>query len=110
MCLLSSARRITVTANPNSSVTQQGVIIITLKSYLDRLAEEERVKVGTQRQVPSFSDLADVAGVDRATISRLASGGFKSLTLKVLVAILDELNRRGFETSLEDIVAYRRPS
>lgn len=93
----------------NSRLSDKGVILITLKSYLDRLIEEERVKAGSRREVPSFNDLAEVAGVDRATISRLASGGFKSLTIRVLVAILDELNRRGFETTLDDIVSYHPP-
>lgn len=92
-----------------SNPHEEGAIVVTLKSYLERLVEGERVKHSSQRSVPTLTDLAEVAGVNKATISRLANGGYKSLSFDIAVAILDELNRRGFPTRLDDIISYYPP-
>ncbi len=85
-------------------------MIVTLKSYLESLEERERVKPEEERRkVPNLVELAEVAGVHKATLSRFAGGQTRSLPFDMGVAILDELNRRGFKTNVNDILTYLPP-
>ena len=83
-------------------------MIVTLERHLAILKESERAKPKEQRRrVPSYAALAIAAGVDTATISRLARGEIESLKLQTGAAILDELRARGFDSDLNDILAYK---
>ena len=46
-----------------------------------------------------------MAGVSRATMSRLVNHETKRLDLKMLWDVLAELRRRGFDTQLSDLLA-----
>jgi transcriptional regulator with XRE-family HTH domain len=88
-----------------------GVMIVTLKSYLETLAELERAKPeADRRQVPNLVELAAAAGIHKATLSRWASGQIRSLSFDTAIAILDELNKRGFRSDLSNILVYRQPA
>ena len=88
----------------------EGVVIITLKSYLQQLAEEEQLKPPAERRrVPTLTAIAERAGVHKTTVSRFVSGYTQSLSLPVVIAALDMLHERGFEADLTDIVSYRPP-
>lgn len=85
-------------------------MIITLESYLAGLRDKERAKPEGQRlEVPTYTDLAIAAGVDGATISRLARGKIRALSFNVGTSILDELHRRGFNPQVSDILVYNPP-
>jgi DNA-binding Xre family transcriptional regulator len=86
-----------------------GVMYIQLGAYLSRLESEERgIPEGKRRQVPTMRELAAAVGINPATLSKLERGKIKSLNFEIGAAILDELNRRGFDTTPNDIIAYRR--
>jgi DNA-binding Xre family transcriptional regulator len=87
----------------------EGVMYIQLGAYLSKLENEERgLPEGKRRPVPTMRELAAAAGINPVTLSRLERGKIKSLNLEIGAAILDELNRRGFDTTPNDIIAYRR--
>lgn len=79
------------------------MIAVTVREYLDRLAAAEGQKhPHRRRDVPTISALADAAGVSRTTIYNLPHVG--AVNLAILDAILKELQRRGFETTLTDLL------
>jgi DNA-binding Xre family transcriptional regulator len=79
------------------------MIRVTLKEHLQQLEASEAVKHPSQRRdVPSIPELAEAAGVTRATLYNLPS--VQSVNLKLLDRIIDELNRQGFETELTDLL------
>jgi DNA-binding Xre family transcriptional regulator len=88
----------------------QGYMYIRLGSYLAETEELERRKPeGQRRPVPTITELASAAGVNKATVSRLLSGETGALNLDMGRAIFDELYRRGFQPSPGDLIAYRPP-
>src|SRR5687767_4981461 len=84
-------------------------MIITLKSYLARLEDEERFKPeGTQRKIPTVKELAAAAGVTPTQMQRIISGKrVSSLKLKVGGAIIKTLRKQGFPADVGDILEYR---
>lgn len=84
-------------------------MIITLKSYLARLEDEERFKPeAARRHVPSVKELAEAAEVTPTQMQRIISGKrVSSLKLKVGSAIIRTLRERGFPADVGDILEYR---
>lgn len=81
-----------------------------LGQYLEHLKAIERTKPErARREVPSMRELADAAGINPVSLSRLETGKIGSLRFEIGAAILDELRRRGFETQPGDIIGYRPP-
>lgn len=88
---------------------KRGVVYVTLKEYLARLEALESTKPLEQRRdVPSMAQLARLAGVHPMTISRWVTGETKSTDHHVMSVIIDELQARGFDTDLTDLLTYRR--
>jgi hypothetical protein len=83
-------------------------MIVTLKSFLTRLQEEERAKPEKQRrQVPAIKDLAVAAGISRVQMQRVVNGDITSLKLSVGSGIIKALRDRGFRADVSDILGYR---
>lgn len=90
---------------------KEGAMYVRLGVYLEGLEASERtMPEGKRRDVPTMKELAEAAGINPVTLSRLVTGKIGSLNLKIGAAILDELNRRGFNATPNDILAYRPPS
>lgn len=82
-------------------------IIVTLNSYLDRLAEGESSKPKEDRRpIPSISELARIVQIDRTGLGRIANNQVGCINHKVLSLVISELRRRGFNTQLGDIMSY----
>ena len=87
-----------------------GVMYIKLGPYLETLQTKERTKPKSeQRKVPTMKELAQVAGINPVSLSRLVTGKIGSLNFKIGASILDELNERGFPTTPNEILAYHPP-
>jgi hypothetical protein len=83
---------------------------IVLKEYLARLSTiESRLPAEEQRQVPTYSELADIAGIHRVTFSHLVNNKTDSLNLNVASKIITEMRRRGFPMQETDLLIYRDP-
>lgn len=82
-------------------------IIVTLNSYLDRLAEIESTKHKSDRlPVPSIAELAEAVGIGRSGLGRIANNQIGNLNRKVLAKTIAELRRRGFDTQVSDVLVY----
>lgn len=80
---------------------------VRLKEYMTVLEAREILREeGEPKDVPSLSDLAAAAGVTFQTMSRLANNHGKQLSLELLSAVIAEFRRRGFDTRIEDVLAY----
>jgi DNA-binding Xre family transcriptional regulator len=83
---------------------------VTLKQHLENLATHERVRPREQRrEVPSLTALAQSINVSRQMLSLIANGGVQQLDLDVLARVITELHNRGFETQINDLLAYHPP-
>lgn len=84
---------------------------VTLKSYLTDLSEREQGKPeGVRRDVPTLTELATVAGVQKGTMSRLVNGKIRALSFDIGERVLTELHKRGFiEAGIGDILAFDPP-
>lgn len=80
---------------------------IRLGEYLAGLEGLERSRPAAERRnVPTMRELAEAARINPVSMSRLARGRIRSLNFDIGAAILDELNRRGFPATPNDILAY----
>ena len=87
---------------------KRGVVYVTLKEYLAKLeAIEATATEERRREVPSMAALAKVAGVEPMTLSRWVTGKIKATNHSTAGAIIQALRARGFDTKIEDILAYR---
>lgn len=85
-------------------------MVVTLKSYLERLAEAEFIKpLPLRKKVPTISQLANSIGVHQTTLNRIANNETRKVDLDVVDKVITELRELGFETSLSDIMAYVSP-
>lgn len=90
---------------------REGTLDLALKALLLRLEAEELQKpLGQRRAVPTAVELAQVAGVHRATIYGYLSGDVKRLNLEAGAAILSELWRRGFLVGVSDLLIFHPPT
>lgn len=86
---------------------QEGVLYVKLGPYLETLENEERLRPeAMRREVPTMKELAQAAGITPVSLSRLVRGKIKSLNFDTGAAIIAELRRRGFDTDVDDILAY----
>ena len=87
-----------------------GMMYVQLDAYLRRLrAIEGRKPKNKRRNVPTMTQLAEVAGVSRNSLSRISRGYTKSLNLEIAGAILSEMWRRGFEMEPNDLLNFEPP-
>lgn len=94
-------------ANPEDYA---GLMYFRLGVYLEHLEAIERTRPeGQRRRVPTMKELAAAAHVNPANLSRLVTGRIGSLNFRIGVGILDELRRRGFPATPNDIIAYIPP-
>ena len=83
----------------------RAVIAVTLKEHLNDLRSAEGHKPPNQRrEIPSISELANDAGVNRATLYNIAGNYVQSVNLKVLAAVMLALRERGFPTEVKDLL------
>ena len=93
----------------NSLTTEQQagemVIRVVLNEYLKQLNGIEAGKLPSQRRyVPTLTELAKMTGVHRVTLTNLANNKIKLINLATLSAVLTELRRHGFDTTLPDLL------
>lgn len=76
--------------------------VVSIKKHLNDLKEHELKKPpATRRPVPTLSHLAEVTGMTRQAMSKLANGKTHIVNLDVLADVIAELRRWGFtETDL----------
>ena len=85
------------------------VIIVNLKSHLDRLKAIETLKTeGAKREVPSMDQLSRLVGIHRGTLNRIANNHTKAIRFELLNSIIEELQKLGFETDVKDILIYQK--
>lgn len=83
------------------------MLYVALKEYLAGLEARESTRPPAHRRdVPTMSDLARVAGINKQTMSRWVGGQIKSTNHQTAGAIIAELRRRGFATEVGDILGY----
>jgi len=81
------------------------VIRVALKEYLTQLNGIEAAKLPSQRRhVPSLTELANIMGRHRVTLTNLANNKIKLVNLATLSALLNEWRRRGFESTIADLL------
>ena len=87
-----------------------GMMYVQLDAYLRRLrAIEGRKPENKRRNVPTMTELAEVAGVSRNSLSRIVRGRTKSLNLEIAGAIMTEMWRRGFLVEPNDLLSFEPP-
>lgn len=80
---------------------------IVLKSYLERLKEEERAKPPHQRRrVPSIRELAEDIGVHETNLSRLVNGKVTDLRLPTVAKIIATMRQYGFPMDVSDLLVF----
>lgn len=90
-----------------SNKNKDGIMYVTLSSYLRRLRAIERRKPEEERRaVPSMKKLAHAVGVHPSLISRMVYGHTRSLNIDVCASIISEMRRRGFQTEITDILKF----
>lgn len=94
----------------SSDNTKIGRMDVRLVSYLRRLRAIERRKPKEQRRkVPTMKELSEVANVDISSLSRFANGHTRSLNFDIVVPIMTEMWRRGFQIKIVDILKFEPP-
>ncbi len=82
-------------------------MIVTLKSYLARLEEQEAAKPEDQRkEVPQIKDLAKEIDIHVTRLSKIANNRAALLSLDIMTRIIRALRRRGFNTDVSDLLKY----
>ena len=93
-----------------SSKNEDGIMYVTLSSYLRGLRAEESRKPEEERlSVPTMTTLAKVAGITQGSLSSIVTRRTKSLNLDVAASIIGEMRRRGFNTQITDILKFEMP-
>lgn len=84
------------------------MIYIKLKAYLVTLASQENRKPKEKRRpVPSIPQLANDVGIPRVTMSRIAHGHIKRLSLDKGDRIIEAMRARGFDMKMTDLIDYK---
>jgi DNA-binding Xre family transcriptional regulator len=82
-------------------------LFINLDAYLSQLKAVESTKPkGERRHIPSLSELAESIGMHQTSLSRLANNKVEQLNLETGDKIITEMRRRGFQMTVEDLIAY----
>lgn len=85
-------------------------ITVTLKSFLDRLTENEASKPIAERvKVPNVTQLAQIIGVYQSTLSRIANGETRKIDLDLLDKIMTEIQSLGLPVEIGDLISYIPP-
>ena len=88
----------------------EGVMYVQLDSYLRKLrAVEMRKPFEQRRPVPTMKELAEVAGINPSTLSRISRGRTRLLNLDIIQTIFSEIWRRGFEMEPNDLLSFEPP-
>ena len=84
------------------------MIRIVLREYLKRLQAIETLKDKGQekKDVPSLAELADLAGLHRGSIFRIAGNKGSSIHFKTANTIIKVMRKEGFDMKLSDLVIY----
>lgn len=84
------------------------MVKIVLRRYLSRLQAIETLKEkGEQkRHVPSLAELADLAGLHKGSIFRIAGNKGNSINFKTANAIIRAMRKSGFKMKLSDLVIF----
>ena len=92
------------------SKNKDGIMYVTLSSYLRRLRAEENRKPEEERlSVPTMKTLAEVAGITPSTLSFIVNGHTRSFNFDYCASIITEMRRRGFNTKITDIFKFEMP-
>lgn len=83
-------------------------IVITLKRYLAGLDEYYK-DLNSEIIVPTQKELSEATGIPTSTLSRMINNEGVSINRNHLAAIITEMRRRGFGTSLSDLIQYVGP-
>lgn len=80
---------------------------ITIKTFLEKLQEEEAKKPGwQQRVIPTIAQLSSDLGISREGLSRLFNNRRIRVNLQHIADIVCELRRYGWEVQLADVLAF----
>ena len=89
---------------------RDGILYLALGSYFQKIRSKEyRRPILERRKIPTYTELARIAGVSQSTVSRMARGDVDFLNLPVCHAIISEMRRRGFDIDIHDILTYIGP-
>lgn len=89
---------------------KDGILYLTFGSYLQKIRSKEYQRpILERRQIPTYTELARIAGVSHSTVSRMARGDVDFLNLPVCHAVISEMRRRGFDIDIHDILTYIGP-
>ncbi len=85
---------------------------VVLREYLSRLQAIETLKARGEKKkyVPSLAELADLAGLHRGSIFRIAGNKGNSIHFKTANAIIQAMRNQGFDMELSDLVIYEEGS
>lgn len=83
------------------------MVRICLKEYLEKLYAREVLKRKEQRRmVPSMDKLAELAGLHRGSLNRIANNHGKALRFETANAIIGTMNNLGFDMEISDLIIY----
>lgn len=83
------------------------MVRVCLKEYLEKLQAREILREkGQKREVPSMDRLAELAGLHRGSLNRIANNHGKALRFDTANAIIRTMNDLGFDMKLSDLVIY----
>jgi hypothetical protein len=86
---------------------REGVMYSRLGDHLRELKTAENLRPESQRRpVPTVVELAELVGVHPNTMNDYANGHVVRYNLHMGSKVLRELKRRGFDTTVTDLIGY----
>lgn len=90
----------------DNQISKEAIVIrVNVSEHLDALkAAENQKPLNQRREVPTLSDIARETGVNRASLYNWAANKYESSRHDMLAAVMNELRRRGFPVTVEDLL------
>lgn len=84
------------------------MIKVVLKEYLQRLRAIETIKPKGEKkkEVPTMDGLADLAGLHRVSLNRIANNHGKALNFETANVVIKAMRDLGFDMQTSDFIAY----
>jgi len=80
---------------------------VDLINYIDRLRESEAKKpLSERRYIPTYTDMAKVAGVTRQGFSGVINNHTVAINRSVIYGAIKSLRECGFDTDFNDVLIY----
>lgn len=81
---------------------------VVLKEYLERLhaIEVMKAKGEPRKHVPNLTELAELSGLHKVTVNRIANNHSKALKFESAKSIIKAMRGLGFNMTVSDFLEY----